>query len=90
MKINPKIVVQSKNTECHEITVSLSINDQISTAYIDTGSPVTVVNKRLYDRMRKKFDGDNSIITTLIKPSVSLYSSELVSEISTLGECDVK
>ena len=90
VKINPKIVVQSKNTECHEITVSLSINDQISTAYIDTGSPVTVVNKRLYDRMRNKFDGDSSIITTLIKPSVSLYSSELVSEISTLGECDVK
>ena len=41
--------------------------------------------------MRKKFeDVDNCIMSTLIKPSVSLYSSELVSEISTLGECDVK
>ena len=40
--------------------------------------------------MRKKFNDDNSIKPTLIKPSVNLYSSELVSVISTLGECDVK
>ena len=77
------------NMEGHDITMDVSVNEQQTKAIIDTGSPVTVISKRLFDRMNKTFnDGDASIETNLIKTSVRLYSCEAEKAVYTMGECN--
>ena len=78
------------NKDFQEITIKVSINGQAKNVIIDTGSPVTVINKRFFNRMSKTFDeGGFSNKSELIKSSVSLYSCEAESAVSTMGECDV-
>ena len=52
--------------------------------------PVTVISKRFFDQMSKTFDeGGSSKKSDLKKSSLSLYSCEAESAVSTIGECVV-
>ena len=76
--------------EFEDITMDVSINGQPTKAISDTGSPVTVISKILFDRMDKKFDDGNLYVqTSLGKTSISLYLCEAESAVSTIGECNV-
>ena len=78
------------NKECQEISIKVSLNGHSTNAIIDTGSPVTVISKRFFDQMSKTFkEGDSTTKSEIKKSSVSLYSCEAESAVSTIGECVV-
>ena len=73
-----------------EISVKLSVNDATVTAIIDTGSPVTVISKGLFDRMGEDFE-ENQVVqkSNLKNLSIKLFSCEVDKALATLGECEV-
>ena len=82
------------NQECSEIDIKIQINNNPTTAIIDTGSPITVISKRLYNSLEKSFSEENIAISGLKKTSVfktfALFSCESNGTIETLCEFDVK
>ena len=79
------------NQDCSKIGIKIQINNKPISAIIDTGSPVTVISKRLYNSLEKSFSEANKKLSSgLKKTSVALFSCEPNSSIETLGECDVK
>ena len=69
----------------------MTVNNAKAIAIIYTGSPVTVISERLFERMdRNFFDGISIVGCKLKKPSVKMYSCEDTNQIHTPGECDVK
>ena len=75
---------------CKEIAVNINVNDSTAVAIIDTGSPVTVISKGMFERMGVEFEENKSLVkSNLKKSSVKLFSCEVDKALETLGECDV-
>ena len=76
--------------ECKEIAIPINVNDAVATAIIDTGSPVTVISKGLYERMGEELiDQKSKVKSNLKETSIKLFSCEVDKALNTLGECDV-
>ena len=81
---------QVYDPECKEIAIPINVNDAIATAIIDTGSPVTVISKGLFERMSEEFiDQQLTVKSNLKATSIKLFSCEVDKALKTLGECDV-
>ena len=75
---------------CKEIAVNINVNDSTAVAIIDTGSPVTVISKGMFERMGVEFEENKiKIKSNLKKSTVKLFSCEVDKALETLGECDV-
>ena len=52
--------VPLKDLKTQEIALKIKINGQFIKAILDTGSPVTVISRRVYDAMNREFKGEGS------------------------------
>jgi hypothetical protein len=76
--------------EYKEIAVVVKVNDTDTTAIIDTGSPVTVISRGLFDRMGNEYeDNQQKVKSNLKNSSIKLFSCEADQVMKTMGECNV-
>ena len=69
---------QVYDPNCKEIADKINVNDSMAVAIIDTGSPVTVISKGVFERMGDKFEENKIVVKkNLKKSSVKLFSCEV-------------
>ena len=59
---------------CKEIAVNVNVNDSKAVAIIDTGSPVTVISKGMFERMGVEFEENKIKKKSNLKNSVKLLN----------------
>ena len=79
------------DTQHQEIALEVLINGKRIMAILDTGSPVTVISRRVYDDMTHLVEEAGiSVSSELRKSKIKLFSCEKEQAVATAGECDVK
>ena len=76
---------------CQEIALKVKTNGTSTRAILDTGSPVTVISHRLYEKLAKEFEDDGKrVSSTLRKSKIKLFSCEKDQAVATTGECEIR
>ena len=68
----------------------MKVNDTDATAIIDTGSPVTVISRGLFNRMGDEYEDEQKKVKSHLKnSSIKLFSCEADQVMNTIVECNV-
>ena len=74
--------------DCKVIAIPINVNDAV--AIIDTGSPVIVTSKGLFEHMGEEFiDQQSTVKSNLKRNSIKLFFCEVNKALNTFRECDV-
>ena len=74
-----------------EIALKVKINGRLIKAILDTGSPVTVISRGVYDEMDREFEEEGNRVSSVVRKSkLKLFSCKRDQAVATSGECVVK
>ena len=79
------------DSRCQEIALRVKINGISVKTIQDTGSPVTVISRSIYEELASEFEDDGKRVSSALRRSkIKLFACEKHRAVAMSGECDLK